>query len=127
VVLLLVPQALPIAIPIGLVVGILQALRHGVLTRASHALILAIGIVLSIGSFAIMGWVVPETNQAYRETIFRRLTANGAVDGGVKTLSRGPTELRFGQLRRAGAEQSPEAALRADTLRRPRPTSRSST
>jgi hypothetical protein len=120
-VLLLMPQALPIAIPVGLVVGILQALRHGAPTRVSRALILAIAIVLSIGSFAFMGWVIPETNQTYRETIFRRLTANGAVDGGVSTLSRGPSELSLGQLRRAAAEQSREGALQPDIRRRSTP------
>jgi hypothetical protein len=100
--LLLIPQALPISIPVGLVVAILQVLRHGALTRASRAAILSLSVVLCIGSGAVLEWVVPDTNQAYREMIFRRMLAqNPNAYPRDLTLPRGFSELTFVQMRRA--------------------------
>jgi lipopolysaccharide export LptBFGC system permease protein LptF len=106
-VLLRVPQALLISIPVGLVVAILQAQRHGPVTRVSGTLILIIAAVLSIGSFALASWLIPETNQTYRELVFRRLLADsaGALYAGERTLPRGAAELTMSQLRAAIAEE----------------------
>ena len=84
-----VPSTLPIAIPIGLVVGILQALRHGGGTRASRLVIFGLALAMSVTSFALMAWIIPASNQVFRQTV-----------GGSAVL-KGPNELTLGELGQA--------------------------
>lgn len=120
--LLLVPQALPVSIPVGLVVAILQVLRHGTLTRASRTVILGLAAALCLGSFAIMGWLIPETNQAYRQMVFHRIVEENRVSyRGDEIIARGPGELPIFELRRAIAREkaglSPEYGGRSVSQR----------
>jgi lipopolysaccharide export LptBFGC system permease protein LptF len=61
----LAPQALVIAVPVALTVGMVISAR----SRAS-SLILPVVLVLallgSLVTFALSGWIVPESNQAFR-------------------------------------------------------------
>ena len=80
----IVPQALPISVPIGLAFGILFGVRQATATARVRRSILAITIVCSGIMFIVLGWIVPETNQAFRE-----LSAARRVMRGVNELTLG--------------------------------------
>jgi hypothetical protein len=63
--LFLAPQALVIAVPVGLTVGMVFGARSRVSSR-SLPVVLMFAISASLLTFAIAGWVVPASNQAYR-------------------------------------------------------------
>jgi lipopolysaccharide export LptBFGC system permease protein LptF len=92
VVMFLVPQALALSIPIGLIVGMAIGLaRQKVSVRLATA-VATIGLVCSIGSVANIGWLTPNANQAFRTTLFRRISE--------APLAKGETELTFAELDR---------------------------
>jgi lipopolysaccharide export LptBFGC system permease protein LptF len=62
-----VPSALVIALPLGLVFGILLGLRDGASTTRVTWTVAALGIGGSAAAFIIVGWLMPATNQAFRE------------------------------------------------------------
>jgi hypothetical protein len=85
-VLYLVPQALAIALPLGLVFGILLGLRDRASTTGVKWTIAALAIGCSVAAFIIVGWLMPASNQAFRE-----LSAG-------RRLVRGFNELTLGEL-----------------------------
>ena len=84
----LVPQALPLSIPLGLTLGVIWGMgRSGVSLRSRVAVLLA-AAALSAASFAILGWLAPSMNQAFRVAIVGTDVPKGAH------------ELTLGELRR---------------------------
>jgi lipopolysaccharide export LptBFGC system permease protein LptF len=77
VILYLVPQALVVGLPIGLACGILMGLRDGRATPRARRPVLAIALVGSMLMFIVLGWVVPEANQAFRELLSGRRVVRG--------------------------------------------------
>ena len=75
---LLIPQAAPLSIPVGLSFGILRGLGRVAASRRSRALVLVAAVVSCVASFAIIGWVMPAANQAYRQSIAGVPIAKGA-------------------------------------------------
>jgi hypothetical protein len=86
----LVPQALCVAIPIGMVFGLLSG---GARTRGSKHLSILLMAGVSLTTLLLLGWLLPEANQAYRETMF------ALINGFEGHLSRGMNELTLGGLR----------------------------
>lgn len=87
----LIPQTLPLAIPIGIALGILLGLRHKATGRRVTAAILLVSIVCSAASLAALNWIIPASNQAFRQAIFEERP-------GWK-VGRGVNELTLAELR----------------------------
>jgi len=81
-----VPSALVVTLPLGLVFGILLALRNRVSTARVIWTIAAFMILCSAVSFFTIGWLMPATNQAFRELAAGR------------RILRGLNELTLGEL-----------------------------
>jgi lipopolysaccharide export LptBFGC system permease protein LptF len=83
----LLPQVLTVALPFGLFVGVLSGLRATrVTTRVKRSMALMM-LVCSLVTLLIAGWLLPASNQAFRELMF----------GGP--IARGTNELTLGELR----------------------------
>ena len=80
-ILLLLPQSLPLTLPIVLLVGVLCGLRNRTVTSRIRRAILAIGLTGSLASFGTIFWLMPAANQAFRVTIAGR------------EIPRGPSEM----------------------------------
>jgi len=77
--LFLAPQAVVIAVPVGLTVGMVIGAR----SRASSRIlpvVLALALLGSIVTFAVNGWIVPASDQAFRFTVVQRAVARGAPE-----------------------------------------------
>jgi lipopolysaccharide export LptBFGC system permease protein LptF len=81
-----VPSALVVAVPLGLVFGLLLGLRNRVSTPRVTWSVAALGILCSTAAFIVIGWLMPVTNQAFRELAAGR------------QLLRGFNELTLGEL-----------------------------
>lgn len=90
--LLLIPQATPISIPAGMLFGILWAVRKPA-TRSVRRMVLVLGIVCSLFSAGMIGWVIPEANQAYRIVVYQKML------GYSQPPARGANELTWHDLR----------------------------
>ena len=92
-ILLLVPQALPLSIPTGICVGVVCAMR-GRRTSPRHvAAVLAIAAVATFAVWTMLEWGVPAANQAFREILAARLG-----DGRPVNLDPGLNELGLSRL-----------------------------
>ena len=92
-ILLLVPQALPLSIPTGICVGVLCAMR-GRRTSLRHvAAVMAIAAVATFAVWTMLEWGVPAGNQAFREILAARLG-----DGRPINLDPGLNELGLSRL-----------------------------
>ena len=92
-ILLLVPQALPLSIPMGICVGVVCAMR-GRRTGSRHvAAVLAIAAVATVAVWTMLEWGVPAANQAFREILAARLG-----DGRIVNLDPGLNELGLSRL-----------------------------
>jgi hypothetical protein len=66
----LVPQALSVALPMGVVFGVLYGLRGRVATaRVRHAIV-GLAVVCSLAMIVFVGWILPVSNQVFREVTF---------------------------------------------------------
>jgi hypothetical protein len=83
----LIPQALPLSIPIGLTFGILWGLGRVAASPRSRTLILLLATIASVASFAMLAWIVPTANQAFRISTIGQ------------PLPKGVNELTLGELR----------------------------
>jgi len=90
--LLLIPQATPISIPAGMLFGTLWAVRKPA-TRSIRRLVLVLGIVCSLFSAGMIGWVIPEANQAYRVVVYQKVLRNS------RPPEKGANELSWRELR----------------------------
>jgi lipopolysaccharide export LptBFGC system permease protein LptF len=84
----IVPQAIPIAFAFGLPLGILLGLRGRPSTNRIRWSVVGLSLIGAALSFAVCAWVLPETNQAFRESLFNP----------PRFLARGANELSFGEL-----------------------------
>ncbi|HKE84807.1 MAG TPA: LptF/LptG family permease [Vicinamibacterales bacterium] len=98
-VLYLLPATLPLSVAAGVTFAVLWALRTERLTARIVGAMLAVALLCSVAMFVDVAWVVPESNQAYRE-----LWAG-------KPVARGDHEMSLSELRR-------QIALRPDKKRR---------
>ena len=73
----LVPQALPIAVPIAFTLAILRGGTGRTTSPRSSGAVLAIGFVCSLAMFAMLAWIVPASNQAFRVTVAGRDVSKG--------------------------------------------------
>jgi lipopolysaccharide export LptBFGC system permease protein LptF len=89
----LIPQALPLAMPIGLTLAIVAALGGRPASPASKRTIFAVAVLCAMVSFAVMAWVMPRANQAFRTLVFQDAGNHGAP-------GKGYAELTLGELRR---------------------------
>ena len=103
--LFLVPQALPVSIPVGLTFGILVGLGRAAAPRRARALVLVIAGLSSMASFAMLAWVVPVSNQAFR------VTASG------RAVMKGANELTLGELGRLREAKAHEPMAAPNEIR----------
>lgn len=93
IVLWLVPSVMSVALPMGVVFGVLWGLRGRVATRRVRWAIVCLTIVGSLAMFVNLGWILPDSNQAFRE-----MSGGGPVWRGMNELTLG--ELASGRLTR---------------------------
>ena len=79
-ILLLLPQSLPLTLPVVLLVGVLCGLRNRTVTARIRRAILAIGLTGSLASLGTIFWLVPAANQAFRVTIAGREVPRGPAE-----------------------------------------------
>jgi hypothetical protein len=77
--LFLAPQAVVIAVPVGLTVGMVVGARSRVSSRILP-FVLMIALFGSLVTFAVNGWIVPASNQAFRFTVAQREVRRGAAE-----------------------------------------------
>ena len=75
----LAPQALVIAVPVGLTVGMVMNAPSRVSSRILP-LVLAIALFGSVVTFAVNGWIVPASNEAFRFTVVQWSPLRGAAE-----------------------------------------------
>jgi hypothetical protein len=92
-ILLLVPQALPLSIPMGICVGVVCAMRGRATSPRHVAAVLAIAAVATFAVWTMLEWGVPAGNQAFREILAARFS-----DGRVVDLDPGLNELGLSRL-----------------------------
>jgi lipopolysaccharide export LptBFGC system permease protein LptF len=85
----LVPQGLAVALPMGMAFGMLCG---GIRTRRSKRISVLLMFGASLTTLLLAGWLLPEANQAFRETMF------ALVNGFNGRLARGVNELTLGDL-----------------------------
>ncbi len=100
-VLYLVPGVLPLSLPFGCALGIAWAFNGAARTRKLAVCALALAFFCSAGMFADIAWLVPDTNQAFRQHVLARIQPS---PGAVATLVRGDNELRWKASRQRRAE-----------------------
>jgi lipopolysaccharide export LptBFGC system permease protein LptF len=106
-ILLLVPQALPISLPTGICVGILCAMRGRRASVRHLATVLVIAAVATFGVWTMLEWGIPAGNQEFRETIATHLNGGQRVH-----LEPGLNELGLSRL----AQRTDAKAIRAYRL-----------
>jgi lipopolysaccharide export LptBFGC system permease protein LptF len=76
----IVPQAIPLAMAFGLPLGILVGLRGRPATTRIQWSVIGLAVICGALAFVVCAWVIPETNQAFRESLFNppRFLARGA-------------------------------------------------
>lgn len=92
---MLVPQALALALPSAPVIAIPIAFRQRHLNARLFRRTVVFSLVIAAAAYGIIGWVMPEANQRFREATYM---ANGG--GRDVTLERGPNEESWKALRR---------------------------
>jgi len=101
--LLLVPQSLPLSLPFSLFVGVLYGLRNRAVTLPVRRAILVIGLAGSLASFGTIKWLVPAANQAFRVTIARQHVVRGLNEMSFASLrEQALAKKRDGRLDQAG-------------------------
>jgi hypothetical protein len=73
----LVPQALSVALPMGIVFGVFCGLRGRVVTARVRMTIVGLTIVSSLAMIVFVGWILPVSNQVFREVMFGGPVAPG--------------------------------------------------
>jgi len=97
----LLPAVLPLGVPVGVAIGAALGARRGVLSNRVIAAVMLFALAMSAGSLITIGWVTPNSNQAYREAII-----------GVRWLNKGDREMTLIELRRSLAMKDQEGARR---------------
>jgi hypothetical protein len=97
----LVPSMLTVSLPLGTLLGAAWSLHGGARTRKMGAAIVAAAILCSIAMFANIAWVVPDSNQAFRQRAIAREQGRKTV----APVARGLHELSMPALRTRIAEE----------------------
>lgn len=92
-ILLLVPQALPLSIPTGICVGVVGAMRGRRSSIRHLMVVLAITVAATAAVWTMLEWGIPAANQAFRELLAARLG-----DGRPVRLEPGLNELGLSRL-----------------------------
>jgi lipopolysaccharide export LptBFGC system permease protein LptF len=90
----LIPAALATSVPIGLFAGTALGLRGRHLSRRLVCAVLLVASVTSAGAFLNVAWVVPASNQWYREEFLRGSIPKGEFELTLMELRRAAEELR---------------------------------
>jgi hypothetical protein len=86
-VLLLIPQALPVSIPAAMCIGILYAMRASRVTRRDLYGVIAIALFASTVVWSVVEWGLPGANQAFRELVHAQLTGRRVhIEPGLNEL-----------------------------------------
>jgi hypothetical protein len=92
----LIPQAITVAIPFALAIGTLCGLRGRSVSIHTQRSLVVFAALLSVVMFIVLGWILPDANQAFRVLIAHRMMLPAlGVNGQVP---RGMNELTLGQL-----------------------------
>jgi lipopolysaccharide export LptBFGC system permease protein LptF len=102
-VVLLVPQALPLSIPACLSLAVLWAMRARVVSWRRVSAVLAVALAFTAIVWVVLEWMMPNANQAFRELVAARIS-----NGRVLTLTPGLNELGLSRL----AQRTDPAAVR---------------
>ena len=93
----MIPSTLPLTTAWAAILAIAYGGRD--LTRKLTSAVLAAAFVCSIAMFADLAWVVPDSNQAFREVVFNAVAWRGEPWFG-QPLTRGANEMSMSELRR---------------------------
>ncbi len=92
---LAIPQALPLSVPAALSLGVLSAARGTAITWRGVTFVSLLAAACSLVGYVTMEWMIPDSNQWFREAAAAHL---GTLAPGM-TLQRGLSELGFSGLR----------------------------
>ena len=109
-----IPSTLPLSIAFATMIAIAAGIDRERVTRKTILALLAAAFACSVVMFADMAWVVPDSNQAFRETVFHGVESRARLLGEQvlgKSPVRGDREMSLGELRR-------QISLRPDQQRR---------
>lgn len=81
----LAPQALVVAVPVGLTVGMAVGSRSQASSRILPV-VLMFAVFASVVTFAVAGWIVPASNQAFRFTVVPWSPLRGAAELNILEL-----------------------------------------
>lgn len=90
----LMPQALAIALPMGLAFGVLCGLSGRVPAARSRMIIIVLAAASSLAALVVVGWLLPEANQAFRELTYQQMFGTAYR----VAIRRGLNELTLGEL-----------------------------
>jgi hypothetical protein len=90
----LIPQAITVAVPFALASGTLCGLRGRRISIHTQRSLVVSAALLSVAMFIVLGWVLPDANQAFRVLIAHRMVPPGMNE----FVPRGMNELTLGQL-----------------------------
>jgi hypothetical protein len=94
----LIPSILPLTTAWAAILAIACGSRER-LTRKLTGAVLAAALACSMAMFADLAWVIPDSNQAFREVLFRQLVSSGELVFGSPP-ARGENEMSLSDLRR---------------------------
>jgi hypothetical protein len=97
----MVPAILPLSVPVGLAMGAALGAHRRALSRRLITAVILVALAISAASFVTIGWVTPNSNQAYRVGIT-----------GARWLNKGEREMTLIELRRSQADGDREHARR---------------
>ncbi len=98
---MLIPSVLPLTVPLGVLIGVCAGLHGRPMTRGVRRRTLGLAVATSVSMWMAIVWVIPESNQ-----IFREATAGGRLERG---LAEGPVSeirVRARELQQAGRADS---------------------
>ena len=102
---LVVPQAVPLAIPLGLVLGLAFGLSGRALSSAAARTMLLAALLCSAISFATLAWVLPSTNQQFRQQLFESMGHRGTVMKGLNEMSFSELDAEAARVKTQGNER----------------------
>jgi lipopolysaccharide export LptBFGC system permease protein LptF len=79
-ILLLLPQTLPLTLPGVLLVGVLTGTRHRPIASATRRAVLGIALAGSLASFATIAWLIPASNEAFRVAVAGHHVSKGVEE-----------------------------------------------
>jgi lipopolysaccharide export LptBFGC system permease protein LptF len=108
-----IPSALTLSIPFAIALAIAAGVDRGRVTRKCILALLVAAFACAVVMFADVAWIVPDSNQAFSETVFQNVESRALFRGELVSgkPARGPREMSLSELRR-------QISLRPDQQRR---------